>query len=152
MKTILNKTLFFFSLAVAIITGSCNEFKDSTDYSSFAESVKDLSGEWRIISVVRNGQDIGRLMDVSNFRLHLKPDGTYTIETDLPFLVRTAGEWSTDHPQFPFTLTFKESATNNTVRTDMVYPIVNGVRQIRLSFSTGCFRNTYTYSFISDNF
>jgi len=147
MKT---KVLIFL-IAVAVISGSCSEFNDTTNYSDFLEPVKDLSGEWIITSALRNGQDISNLMDVTNFRLHLRLDGTYTIETDLPFLVQTGGQWSTDDPQFPFTLTFRENSANASVSCALVYPIVNGVRQIQLSFSPGCFRNTYTYFFVNEN-
>lgn len=139
-----------FLLAVALITGACSEFKDKTNYDDAIESVKDLSGTWKILKATRNGQDITNMMDFSQFRLNLESDGAYTIDHYLPFLVQNNGQWAVDDPQFPFKLIFTESGAAAPLTSELYYPVVEGKRQINLTFSPGCHSNSYTYVFVSE--
>jgi hypothetical protein len=116
---------------------------DDTD--ALQEAPKELNGTWQIVSVFRNEVDITESIDLSKFRLTFKGDGSYTIDNYLPFIVRGNGKFSLDDPQYPFRITFHDDATQETVNTDLTYPVVLGKRQIRLSFSPGCVKNTYQY-------
>ena len=138
-------------LAVALITGACSKFHDKTDYSAIEESEKDLSGTWKIFSATRNGQDISKMMDFTKFSLHLNSDGSYSMDNYLPFMVQKSGQWAIDDPRFPFTLSFTESGSSTPVSTELYYPVVDGKRRINLTFSPGCYSNTYTYVFISES-
>jgi len=125
---------------------SCDKFSDDfpTDYT---ESPKELDGTWKIIKASRNGSDITSQFDFTQFRLNFNSDKTYTIENYLPFLVKSNGTWSLDDPQYPFNLVFRENGSENALISGLSYPIVNGKRQINLSFSPGCHSNIYTYVF-----
>lgn len=136
---------------ITLIAIACSNFQDNVDYGDVTESVKDLSGKWRITTATRNGQDITSIMDFTKFRLNLNSDGSYTIENNLPFLVQKNGQWETDDPQFPFTLTFRESGSSTAVATELYYPAVDGKRRISLTFSPGCYSNVYTYVFIHES-
>ena len=149
MKKILNKLLIL--TTVVLVAAGCDEFRDKTDYGSFTEPVKDLSGTWTIVTAIRNGLDITAMMDFSKFKLNLNPDGTYTMDNYLPFLVRENGVWSTGDPRFPFTLTFKENSAAEPVVSKLYYPAVDGERRISLTFfSDACAGNAYTYIFVRE--
>jgi hypothetical protein len=148
MKKILKTLLTLATLA--LIAASCGEFRDKTSYE-FTESEKDLSGTWKILTATRNDVDITSMMDFSKFRLNLNPDGTYTIDNRLPFLVRKDGEWKTDDPRFPFTLAFKEAGAEEFLTSELYYPAVDGKRRINLTFfSAACAGNAYTYVFVRE--
>ena len=136
----------FILLITLPVVSSCDKFSDDspTDYT---ESPKEITGTWKIIKASRNGSDITTLMDFSQFRIHFNSDNSYTIDNYLPFLVKSEGSWSLDDPQYPFNLVFKEEGSNEEVISGLSYPIVNGKRQINLSFSPGCYSNIYTYVF-----
>ncbi|MDB5088130.1 MAG: hypothetical protein JWR09_2124 [Mucilaginibacter sp.] len=117
--------------------------------SPAAESTKDISGDWTVISATRNGTDLMSLVDFSQFKLSFK-DGKYALINKLPFLVSKDGTYSFDDPQYPFKISF--TATGNpAVATAFTYPIVNGIRQLTLTFSPGCPGNTYVYTFKKAN-
>ncbi|WP_295799064.1 DUF5004 domain-containing protein [Mucilaginibacter sp.] len=113
------------------------------------ESVKDISGDWVVISATRNGTDLMSLIDFSQFKLSFK-DGKYTLVNRLPFLVSKDGAYSLDDPQYPFKISFTATGSP-AVATAFTYPIVNGVRQLTLTFSPGCPNNTYVYTFKKAN-
>lgn len=143
MKTF-NIKLTFLLLVLAGLMWSCDDFKDPNNYST-DEFEKSLDGNWRINKVTRNGIDITKSMDFSAFRIAFAADKTYKIENYLPFLVKNSGTWDIDDPQYPTTLTFKETGVQDSHISDFEYTIVEGERQITLVFSPGCQANVYMY-------
>ena len=114
-----------------------------------AESTKDISGDWTVISATRNGTDLMSVIDFSQFKVSFK-DGKYTLINKLPFLVSNDGSYSFDDPQYPFKISFTATGSP-AVATAFTYPIVNGIRQLTLTFSPGCPGNTYVYTFKKAN-
>jgi hypothetical protein len=93
---------------------------------------------------LRNGTDLTARFDFSAFRLKFT-DSTYTIENAVPFIVSKNGKWSFDDPLYPFKISF--TPQNDTEKqTDILFPVVKGVRNIIISFSPGCKLNTYQYT------
>ncbi|WP_184549500.1 DUF5004 domain-containing protein [Mucilaginibacter sp. FT3.2] len=107
------------------------------------ESVKDISGSWQVVRATRNGTDLTGIIDFSQFRINFK-DGGYTMVNKLPFLVADDGKFSLDDPQYPFKITFIANGAA-AVSTPFTYPIVNGKRQLSITFSPGCPNNSYLY-------
>jgi hypothetical protein len=140
----------FICLLLLTGLGACDKFDSAS--VEFTEVPKDISGTWKIIQVTRNGTDITGLMDFSQFRIHFREDNTYAIDNYLPFLVKTDGLWSLDDPQYPFNILFQEAATNEPLVSGFYYPVVNGNRQISLSFHPGCENNIYTYIFAKESY
>ena len=112
------------------------------------EPLKDISGSWKIIKAMRNGTDLTNRFGFSDFRIKFS-DSTYTITNLVPFITSKDGNWRFDDPVYPFQITFTSSGDpkNSTVQ----YPVVNGVRNIVISFSPGCTLNTYQYTLQKDN-
>ena len=54
---------------------------------------------------------------------------------------------------FPFHLYFTEEGTTYQASTEIQFPIINGERNIIITHSPGCVKNSYTYVFkkISEN-
>jgi len=113
------------------------------------EPVKDVSGSWKVIKATRNGTDITAIADFTQFRLNFA-NGKYTLANKLPFLVTQNGAYSLDDPKYPFQITFTPDG-GNAVATAFNFPIVNGNRQLSLTFSPGCPNNTYVYIFQKTN-
>lgn len=136
----MNITKNIFSILLLIVIGaSCDNDPDPA-----AEPVKDISGSWKIVRVLRNEVDITNEMDFSKFKLNFHADNTYSFENYLPFIVKGEGKWELDDPNYPFKLSFSEP-NSGSVQTDLTYPVISGRRQIRLSFSPGCASNRYEY-------
>jgi len=114
-----------------------------------AEATKDVSGNWVVIAATRNGTDLTSIVDFSQFKLSFS-QGKYTLINKLPFLVSQNGTYSLDDPQYPFQISFTPTGSK-AVSTAFTYPIVNGVRQLTLTFSPGCPNNTYVYTFQKAN-
>ncbi|WP_298732541.1 DUF5004 domain-containing protein [uncultured Chitinophaga sp.] len=110
------------------------------------EQPKDISGAWRITKAMRNGVDITALADFTQFRIHFSPDGQYTLEHPLPFVVSRDGSYKLDDPKHPFRMSFRQSGLSVEISTSFTYPIVNGKRNLNLTFSPGCAANTYLYT------
>jgi hypothetical protein len=107
------------------------------------EALKDISGSWQVIKATRNGTDLSALVDLSQFRINFDGDG-YKLMNKLPFIVTQDGAFSLDDPLYPYKITF--TATGGTpISTAFTYPIVNGKRQLSLTFSPGCTNNAYIY-------
>lgn len=140
----LNIKLAVLLLLIAGMVSSCDEFKDSNNYST-EELDKDLSGKWQILKVTRNGVDITKAMDFSTFSITFNNDNTYNINDYLPFLVREDGTWDIDDPKYPSQLKFKEEGAPEANISSFDYIIDKGKRNIVLSFSPGCPSNIYTY-------
>jgi hypothetical protein len=139
------RTVFLLFL-FCFLTYACDMFQDE-ETENTAESTKEVNGTWRVIKASRNGAEITKLMDFSKFTLILKDDNTYTMQNRLPFIVENDGTWSVDDPQYPFRLIFDQTGSTDEVEAMLNYPVVNGTRQISLSFSPGCPSNIYTYVF-----
>lgn len=135
-----------FIIPILFITSSCDKFSDESPAVS-EESAKELEGSWKIVKVYRNGADITELMDFSRFRLNMNPDNTYSIDNYLPFLVRDEGTWELNDPYYPFLLSFKENSAGEAYVSNLNFPSVGGVRQLKLTFVPGCEANSYTYEF-----
>lgn len=136
------KIACFIALALLLVTG-CKTNKDV-----FVEPVKDLNSNWRIQTVLRNGTDITQYIDSAGFRLTLSPDKTYTLEgNNIPFLVNSSGKWSVDDPQYPYHITFMPKDSTNGFTGNITTPVSKGSRQLDITFSPGCIKNTYIYSF-----
>jgi len=138
--------LIIIALTFICIVSSCDDFKDESPAIP-EESIKDISGSWKIVKASRNGSEITSSFDFSKFRLNLNQDGTYTIAEYIPFLVRDNGTWETDNSHHPFKVSFKEANAAQPVISVLNYPISGGARIIKLTFSPGCHSNSYTYEF-----
>jgi hypothetical protein len=107
------------------------------------EALKDISGSWQVIKATRNGTDLAGLVDFGQFRINFDGGG-YKLTNKLPFIVTQDGAFALDDPEYPYKITF--TATGGTsVSTAFTYPIVNGKRQLSLTFSPGCANNSYIY-------
>jgi hypothetical protein len=141
-----NKGILLLLVISILIWTSCK----TETIKPVAEPVKDLTGTWRIVQATRNGTSLLPLVDTSyiNFnKFSIVFNGSnYTLLNPLPFIVTANGTYSLDNPQYPFTITFKQSGSTTPISTAFTYPIVNGVRVLTLVFSPGCPQNTYSYS------
>lgn len=115
-----------------------------------AESAKDISGSWKIVQATRNGTDITSIVDFTQFRVKFNNAGSYTLLNTLPFVVTADGKYSLDDPSYPFKLTFSPAGGQQTA-ISFNYPVVSGVRQLKMTFSPGCTSNTYIYTLVKDN-
>ncbi len=113
------------------------------------ESLKDIAGTWKIASVTRNEVDITNYFDFSKFRIIFKSDGSYTIENAVPFVVSKNGKWSMDDSKYPIYISFTQDGATTPVENEFVYPISKGIRNIVLTGSPGCIKNSYQYTLIN---
>lgn len=132
---------------IAVAFGSCDTFKDEASPEHYSEVSKDIKGDWKLVSVLRNGIDITDRMDFSRFHLFLNEDNTYKFENYLPFIVKKNGTWKVDDPMYPFQLTFKEENGEAEVNTAINFLIANGHRRLVIELSPGCSMNKYVYAF-----
>ncbi|MBB5394094.1 DUF5004 domain-containing protein [Mucilaginibacter sp. AK015] len=107
------------------------------------EALKDISGSWQVIKATRNGTDLAGLVDFGQFRINFDGSG-YKLTNRLPFIVNQDGMFALDDPEYPYKITFT-AAGGTPVSTAFTYPIVNGKRQLSLTFSPGCANNSYVY-------
>jgi hypothetical protein len=131
---------FLLIAIAAILMTSCKAEKSFP----VKESVKDITGSWQVIRATRNGTDLTGIIDFSKFRVNFK-EGAYTIENPLPFLVNADGKFALDDPEYPFKITFTATGAAAPVSTPFNYPVVNGKRQLSITFSPGCPNNSYVY-------
>ena len=137
----LSALILFISMAVLLVR--CDVFDN--EEKVYKESEKTIVGTWRIMQAYRNDVDITQLMDFTQFRIKFQADYSYTIENYLPFIVSSNGTWNLDDPQYPFKILFTAEGNTEALVSDLNFPIVNGIRQIGLTFSPGCHSNQYTY-------
>ena len=140
--------LSLISTMLLALATSCSTFSDDSNSYDQTEPVKDVSGTWVIKTASRNGVDITNDMDFSKFQLQLKADGTYHIENYLPFVVRTDGTWQIDDPKMPLQIFFTEGNSAAPMTVELNYPIVDGVRQLLITHSPGCYSNSYVYKMV----
>lgn len=132
--------------ALCAALASCSTFSSDEDSLSGTEPVKDLSGVWAIETATRNGTDITKAYDFSQFQLHLNADGTFSMDNYLPFVVKKNGTWGTDDPTHPFHISFKEEGAGESTTVELKYPITDGERTLTIGLSPGCYTNTYVYT------
>ena len=141
-------TLLYFLIACILVAllASCRVDK----ITPAKEAVKDISGSWGVIKAVRNGVDVTGTYNFSNFRVNFAQDKSYTLTSPIPFIVSKSGTYSLDDPLYPFEITFNQQQTG-AITTLLEYPLVNGKRQIKLTFSAGCNANSYVYTLQEKN-
>ncbi|MCW8310137.1 DUF5004 domain-containing protein [Sphingobacterium sp. InxBP1] len=109
------------------------------------EPAKDITGDWKVIQLTRNGEDLGSRMLLDHFRISFKADGTYAVADQLPFVVRGSGTYRLEDPQYPFHIVLRPADGQENVLLKFQFPIVKGRRQLSLSMSLGCAGNSYQY-------
>ncbi|OOQ56817.1 DUF5004 domain-containing protein [Mucilaginibacter pedocola] len=139
MKKIYQIKALVLALMVAMLGTACKTEKVLPQ----KEALKDISGSWQVIKATRNGTELTSIIDFSAFKINFK-DGGYTLENKMPFLVEQDGAFALDDPEYPYKITFTASG-KTPVSTAFTYPIVNGKRQLSLTFSPGCTNNSYVY-------
>lgn len=140
-RSINRKNIYLLALLFALSWASCKVDK----VMPVNESLKDVSGTWKIISATRNGTDLTTLTDMSKFRVKFDAAGNYAIINPVPFVIGKDGKYGVDDPNYPFNITFTPT-TGTAATTGFNYPIVGGKRQFTLTFSPGCTRNVYVYT------
>jgi hypothetical protein len=144
---IFKKKAYLFIAALAILWTSCKIER----IAPVAESTKDLTGTWKVIQATRNGTNLLPIFDFSQFSIKFDATtGNYNLINPVPFIVGTDGKFSLDDPQYPYQLTFTATG-GQPVPTAFNYPIINGARQIIMTFSPGCTQNTYVFTLSKSN-
>lgn len=137
----------FYLLLTAITLFSC---KDELAEVITDESVKDITGSWKVVSLTRNGEELAQRIDLSKFRIIFKPDGTYTLQDKLAFAVAGPGSYKLNDPQYPYSVVLTEQGKSaKSIR--FLFPVIEGKRQMSLTLSPGCAGNTYQYNFVKEN-
>ena len=140
-------TLFIYVFLACFVFVSC---KDEVGTTITDESVKDITGTWKIISLTRNGEQLAQRMDLSKFKITFKSDGTYILEDKMAFPVSDAGAYKLGDPQYPFSLVLTQQ-NQPAQNIKFQFPVIEGKRQLSLTFSPGCSGNTYQYNFVREN-
>lgn len=136
----MKKLLTILLLLTLLIGFSCKKENTATP----PEPVKELNGNWKIVKALRNGTDLTARFNFADFRINFS-DSAYTITNPVPFIVSKSGTWSFDDPVYPFKMSFKTQSAAPVTST-IQYPVVNGVRNIVITFSPGCTSNAYQYT------
>jgi hypothetical protein len=139
-----NKSVFLVSILSLLIWSSCQVEKVKT----VTETVKSISGSWEIVNATQNGINItsNNGLNFTQFRINFQAN-SYTLANPLPFIVYQNGSYSLNDPQVPTEITFTPSG-GQAITSTFIYPIVTGVRNIKLQFTAnqGCTNNTYVYT------
>jgi len=137
-----------FTVLSLITLSSCEEEMSNivTD-----ETAKDVTGNWKVLKLTRNGEDLSKRLDLNDFQISFKADGTYSLSEQLPFVVNDAGNYTLSDPQFPFSLILQPEGETTEVPVKFQFPVVKGKRQLSLTFSLGCSSNTYQFDFERQN-
>jgi len=146
-RLILKKQVWLFIALVAMAWSSCKV----EQVAPVAESKKDLTGTWKVVKATRNGTNLLPIYDFSQFSITFTGStSTYILNNPVPFIVPANGKYAFDDPQYPYAITF--TATGGApVSTAFNYPIINGARQIIMTFSPGCSQNTYVFTLAKSN-
>lgn len=115
------------------------------------EPVKDITGNWKVVQLTRNGEDLSKRIALENLHIHFKADGTYTVSEELPFVVNDPGIYTLNDPQYPFSLILKPEGEATDIPVRLQFPVVKGERQLSLLFSLGCSSNSYQFNFERQN-
>ncbi|WP_256010401.1 DUF5004 domain-containing protein [Desertivirga xinjiangensis] len=113
------------------------------------ESLKEVTGTWKVVSLTRNGEELAQRLDLSRFRITFNPDGTYALQDKLAFAVAGPGTYKLNDPQYPYSLILTEQ-TKEAQPVKFQFPVIEGKRQMSLTFSPGCSSNTYQYNFVKE--
>lgn len=135
-------------LSWPLMLGLCwaiNSCKDELGNIPTKEIEKDITGNWKVTQLTRNGENLSKRLKLENFKIDFKADGTYSIADDLPFVVSGSGKYRLDDPQYPFSVVLSPAAGKDEVVLKFQFPVVNGKRQLSLVMSLGCSSNTYQY-------
>lgn len=144
--------IYALAVVAAITAVSCDSYKDTDNIGRIVEADKNLAGVWQLAAVTRNGVEITNQMNCGQFKLRLEENGRYMLENRLPFPVSDDGVWEVDDPAHPFMITFKEDDVyGEPVAVDILFPIVDGKRQLSITHSPGCESNNYIYVFVESN-
>ncbi len=122
-----------------------NSCKDELGNIRKEEAEKDITGNWKVIQLTRNGEDLSKRLALDNFKIDFNADGTYTIADNLPFVVSGSGKYRLDDPQYPFNVVLSPTEGKEEVVLKFQFPVVKGKRQLSLVMSLGCSSNTYQY-------
>jgi hypothetical protein len=144
---ILKKQAYLFIAAIAFLWTSCKMER----IAPVTESKKDLTGTWKVVQATRNGTNLIPIYDFSLFSIKFDAvTGSYNLLNPVPFIVGADGKFALDDPQYPYQLTFTTTG-GKPVATAFNYPIINGARQIIMTFSPGCAQNTYVFTLSKSN-
>jgi hypothetical protein len=145
--SILRKQTWLIIALVATFCASCK----IEQVAPVPESKKDLTGTWKVIQASRNGTNLVPLFDFTQFSITFNGTaGTYTLNNPVPFIVPANGKYTLDDPQYPYSITFTATG-GQPVPTAFNYPIINGARQIIMTFSPGCAQNSYVFTLSKTN-
>ncbi len=147
MKTNLLLPAVFMALGLVGVSSCEDGISDMTT----EETVKDITGSWKVIQLTRNGEDLSQRLDLADFRIDFNPDGTYTLAEQLPFIADAPGTYRLSDPQYPFALVLRPEGAQEDVVAGFQFPVVKGKRQLSLSFSLGCESNAYQFNFEREN-
>lgn len=136
---------------MAIGLAGISSCEDGISDMATTETVKDISGSWKVIQLTRNGEDLSQRLDLADFRIQFNTDGTYTLAEQLPFIADAPGTYKLSDPQYPFALLLRPEGAPEDVVARFQFPVVKGERQLSLSFSLGCESNTYQFNFEREN-
>lgn len=139
--------IVFYLLLATITVFSC---KDEVAAVITDESVKDITGTWKVVSLSRNGEELSQRIDLSKFRIIFKSDGTYTLQDKLAFAVSGPGSYKLNDPQYPYSVLLTEQG-KQAKSIKFQFPVIEGKRQMSLTLSPGCAGNTYQYNFVKEN-
>jgi len=144
---IIKKHAYLLIIAMALLWTSCKIER----IAPVTESQKDLTGTWKVVQATRNGTNLVPLYDFSQFSIKFNAaSGAYNLINPVPFIVDVDGKFSLDDPQYPYKLTFTATGAQP-VATAFNFPIINGTRQIIMTFSPGCAQNTYVFTLSKSN-
>lgn len=129
-------------LVLCIGISSC---KDELGNIRTEEAEKDITGNWKVIQLTRNGENLSKRLKLEDLKIDFNADGTYSIADDLPFVVSGSGKYRLDDPQYPFSVVLSPTEGKEEVVLKFLFPVVNGKRQLSLVMSLGCSSNTYQY-------
>ncbi len=147
MKTKQLIPMAFMACGFALFSSCADELSNI----AHEEPTKEITGSWKVIKLTRNGEDLSQRLNLNDFRIEFKEDGTYTIAERLPFVLEGSGAYALSDPQYPFSVLMTAEGTDEEVPVNFQYPVVKGKRQLNLTFSLGCSSTTYQYSFEREN-
>lgn len=139
---------FFYALfCTLILVSGCKKEEAAVG----DEAIKDITGRWKIKTLIRNGEDMTERMDLSKFRIIFNADNSYTLEDKFAFAVDESGTYQLDDPQFPFKIVLTPQSSTEKATINFEFPVVEGKRELSLKLSPGCASNSYQYFFEREN-